>query len=122
MLREVKSVNATFQEQSFGSGGGHVELVVGMKRYRSFYKIRRAEFLQMVRRSKTFPVPFGYAGSRRYWRFANRWFWEDEGLGAEQLRTLVVLADRRRQAAARRARKQAAPRPRPIALRPPVTS
>jgi len=126
MLREAKNVNATHQDQLFGNGGGHIDLIVGMKRFRSFYKVRRSDFLEMVRRSRKYPVPFGYAGNRRYWRYGNRWFWEDEGLGAEQVRTLVALGDRRRRASperiARTAPTAVGTRPRNVADRPVVDS
>ena len=111
MLQEARNVSAHHQTQFFAQGDGHVELVVGLRRFRSFYKVRRSDFIAMVRRARTYPVPFGYAGNRRYWRYGNRWFWENEGLGAEQLRTRVALNDRRRQTLARTTPLRAAGRP-----------
>ena len=96
MLQEAWGVTARHEVHFAGNGHGRIDLIVGQRQYRSFFRVSRSEFAQMVRRSRTLPVPFGYAGNRRYWLFRNRWFWEDEGLGAEQVRTLVTLHDRRR--------------------------
>lgn len=96
MLREARDVTAHHEVRFYGNREGRIDLIVGPKRYRSFYQVPRSEFVQMVQRSRTYPVPFGYAGNRRYWLFSNRWFWEDEGMGAEQVRTYVRLSDRRR--------------------------
>ena len=57
----------------------------------------------MIQRSQTYPVFFMRSGDRSYWRFGDRWFWDNEGLSSEQVHALLVTRDQRREASIRRA-------------------
>jgi hypothetical protein len=66
-------------------------------------RIHINDFRALRERSETEPVCFGRIGERNYWRFGNRWFWDNEGLTAADVRALVVARDQRRQCTLNRA-------------------
>jgi len=98
-------VTAFHERGFFGlfTGNGHLVVMVGRKRYALAETSHRTKFEQMVEQSRSYPVLFMIAGERAYWRFGDRWFWENEELDAEQVYALIITWDQRRQASINRA-------------------
>ena len=51
-----------------------------------------------------YPVSFVSLGERTYWRFGDRWFWDNEDLTDDQVYALIVTREQRRQASINRAK------------------
>ncbi len=105
MLQRVENVKAFHERGPLGllTGKGQVVVLAGRKRLTVDQKIHRTEFAQMREQSSSWPVCFVVAGERAYWRFGDRWFWDNEGLNAEEVYTLIVTRDQHRQASISRA-------------------
>jgi hypothetical protein len=58
-------------------------------------RIPRREFNHQAAQQLTEPVLVMEDGTRRYWWFHDRFWWEDAGLGAEDVRALVLDRERR---------------------------
>jgi hypothetical protein len=86
------------------TGRGYVVVVAGRKRFRVGTSSHKNEFAQMWLQSSSSPVCFAVTGERTYWRFEDRWFWDNEGLDADEVYALIVTRDQRRQASINRAR------------------
>jgi HNH endonuclease len=99
MLREAK--NCAFVRQgvirrryAFVIGAHDV----GVLRHGSFARAARAQIEE--------PVPLTEAGARRWWWYRDRFWWEDEGYGPEDV--VALVADRERRARRRLDRAHAA--------------
>jgi hypothetical protein len=57
-------------------------LQIGKKRVIAQNKTHKTTFADMCHRSHTYPVGFVGIGEPRYWRFENRWYWDNEDLNA----------------------------------------
>ncbi len=106
MLQRVENVMVFHERGFFGlfTGRGHIVVVVGRKQLRIGTKSHRSEFERMLQRSSTYPVCFVVTGERRYWKFGDQWFWDNEGLTSDQVHALLVTRDQRRQASISRAK------------------
>ena len=115
MLQRAENVSVYHQRGFFGfvSGRGQMVVVVGKKPYRVGKKSHKAEFARMLDRSQTFPVPFVKLGERRYWRFGDRWYWDNEDLSADAVHALLVARQQRREATISRAKSTVAMSERP---------
>ena len=105
MLQRLENVKTFHERTFFGvlTGAGHVVVVTGRKRYVVPHKTHKTVFAQMWERSFEYPVSFMSVGERTYWRFGDRWFWDNEDLTADQVYALIVTRDQRRQASINRA-------------------
>ena len=103
-LQGVENISAHHELRFLGDEVGRVVLAIGGKRFSSLDNVRPSEFSHMLRLSYTRPVCFGTVGTRRYWRFQGRWFWDNQSLSTQQVGALIVTIEQRRQADARRAR------------------
>ena len=83
--------------------GRYVVVTIGRHPYRVPGRSSRQQFWAVVGHSETFPVCFIAVKERSYWRFNGRWFWDNEGLTAEQVHALIVTRDQSRQATINRA-------------------
>lgn len=106
MLQRAENVMVFHERRFLGlfTGRGHVVVVVGRKQFRVGTKSHKSEFARMFQRSFTYPVCFVVTGERKYWKFGDRWFWDNEGLSADQVHALLVTRDQRRQASISRAK------------------
>ena len=91
MLREVK--DARFERQGRGLLGGRWAFVCGRAVSAQTWSRRGLEELQ--RRQEDEPVPILSDGPRVYWLHRDRFFWEDDGLPAEDVRALVFAREAR---------------------------
>lgn len=79
-------------------------VTVGRTAHRRLERVSRSQFDMWVKQSAVMPVAFISVGERRYWRFEGRWYWDNDGLGAEDVRALLVTRDQRRTATISRAK------------------
>jgi 5-methylcytosine-specific restriction endonuclease McrA len=105
LLQRVENVYAYHERRRLGhlTGNGHVVVVLGKKRLPLTQKSHRSEFWQMITKAESFPVCFMVYGERGYWKYGDRWFWDNEALTADQVHALIVTRDQRRQATISRA-------------------
>ena len=105
VLQRLENAGVYHDRGFFGhfTGRGRVVVVVGRKSYKVDKKTHKRQFSAMIQRSQTYPVFFMRSGDRSYWRFGDRWFWDNEGLSSEQVHALLVTRDQRREASIRRA-------------------
>ena len=82
------------------------------------WSARRFRALQA--RQLTAPVALHDAGRRRYWLYADRVYWEDDGLSAADVRALADERAVRRRRRLERARALTAPDAAPVARRQPI--
>jgi 5-methylcytosine-specific restriction endonuclease McrA len=99
MLREAK--NCAFVRQ--GVIRRRYALVVGS---REAGVLRPGPFGRAARAQEHEPVPLMEAGARRWWWYRDRFWWEDEGYGPEDV--VALVADRERRARRRLDRAHAA--------------
>jgi 5-methylcytosine-specific restriction endonuclease McrA len=105
-LQRVENVSAWHQRGFFGlfTGRGYVNLEIGRKVVRIVPKVHKTEFFTNLDRSVDYPVCFGVVGERAYWRFGDRWFWDNEDLQASEVHALLLMRDQRRQSSISRAK------------------
>jgi 5-methylcytosine-specific restriction endonuclease McrA len=117
MLKRVENVELYYKRDLWGLLTGrryHVLLQIGRREHLMPGRIHVAEFHELHHRSEMQPVCFGRVGERAYWRFGTRWFWDNEGLSAEDVRALVQTRDQRRSDTLRRAHSTVAMAERPM--------
>ncbi|WP_228819248.1 HNH endonuclease [Nocardia transvalensis] len=102
MLRRVENVAVTHRPRLFGRSGP-IFLRVGRSVFKTFDRLHVDDFAALWAQSDDWPVLFGIIGERQYWRFAGRWFVDNDGLSAEAVHALLVTRDQRRQTAINRA-------------------
>ncbi|WP_433724557.1 HNH endonuclease [Nocardia sp. CA-129566] len=107
MLRRVENVRMEHRPGAFFKTGP-VILHVGRSAYETISKIHARDFAALLAESYRRPVRFGIIGERRYWRFADRWFVDNDGLSVDEVQALLVTRDQRRRATINRAQTTAA--------------
>jgi hypothetical protein len=70
-------------------------LQVGKRKHFANRRFTRDEMKEMSELSKRTPVKYLSVGDRSYWRYDDRWWSETDGLGAEDLQSLVIAGDLR---------------------------
>ncbi|TCK63145.1 HNH endonuclease [Curtobacterium sp. PhB136] len=96
---------------------GRVQLTLGRKTYFVGGKIRKDELRDVLAQSNDRPARIGRVKERQYWWFRNRWFWDNDGLTAEQVFALLETRDRRQAATMARAHTLAFTPNEPVAYR-----
>jgi hypothetical protein len=99
MLREAK--NCAFVRE--GVLRRRYAFVVGS---REAGRLRAGAFVRAARAQLDEPVPLMEAGARRWWWYRDRFWWDDEGYGPEDV--VALVADRERRARRRLDRAHAA--------------
>lgn len=89
MLREAN--NAAFVQSGWPLR--RCQLVIGRKQASA--RIPRRRFDRQAATQQHEPLLVLIEGARRYWWFHDRIWWEDDGLGAEDVRALVLDRERR---------------------------
>lgn len=101
MLRRAENVTVSYKSGIFG-GKGWLTLRVGRKEYR-LSKISEAEFSARSQQQIQQPVPVARVESRAYWQFRNAFYWDNDGLRADQIYALLVTRQQREAARVERA-------------------
>jgi hypothetical protein len=98
MVRRVENVDVFYRRDFWGLICRRYNLLlqVGKKQFTIPPRMTVVEFRQRVAESESRPVAFGRVGDRVYWRYAGRWFIDNEGLNDQAVRALLVTRDQRR--------------------------
>jgi 5-methylcytosine-specific restriction endonuclease McrA len=104
MLQRAENVSVFLQRGLYSllTGTGRLTLVVGRKQF-LVERCPKQRFAWLLQQSLATPVCFGGVGERSYWRFRDRWYWDNEDLTENQVYALIVTRDQRRQASISRA-------------------
>jgi hypothetical protein len=105
VLQRVENVTVYHDRGFMGSftGNGRVVVTVGRKQFRVAQKSHKTEFARLWQLSATHPVCFVRVGERTYWRLDSRWFWDNEGLTANEVYAVIATRDQRRKESINRA-------------------
>ena len=92
MPRRVENVGVFYQRSAVGflSGKNQVYLQVGKKRMDLPQRRSESEMAEMSARSKEMPVRYLTVGDRAYWRFADKWYTDSDGLLDTEIRAWVI--------------------------------
>lgn len=116
MLKRIENVEVFYKRDVWGLLTGRYQMLlqVGRKEHLLPGRVPVTHFRELKSRSETQPVLFGTVQERAYWRLGDRWFWDNEHLGADAVAALVNARDLRRQDTVNRARSVAAMTTRPV--------
>lgn len=95
MLRRAENVTL-YHRPGFWTKKGPTELTIGRKVYHIGGKITPAEFSERWDMQRRFPVLLARIGDRKYWQYRGKFYWENEGLRAEQVHALLVTKEQRK--------------------------
>lgn len=95
MLRRAENVTL-YHRPGFWTRKGPAELTIGRKVYLIGGKMTKPEYAELHNKQRQFPVFVARIGGRRYWRFRNKFYWENEGLKAEEVYALLVTKEQRK--------------------------
>ncbi|MGI5491225.1 HNH endonuclease [Microtetraspora malaysiensis] len=93
MLRRAENVGLAFTP-GFFTRKGWLIVTIGRNSYR-VRKIHQDQFNEAVNRQRAFPVFVIRVGERSYWHFQDRFYWDNDGLSAEQVHALLVTRQQR---------------------------
>jgi hypothetical protein len=117
MLKRVENVELFYKRDLWGLLTGrqyHILIQVGRREHLMPGRIPVEAFRTLRKRSEHEPICFGQIGERAYWRYGNRWFWDNEGLTVQDVHALLATRDQRRQDALTRAHSTAAMASQPV--------
>ncbi|WP_211372328.1 HNH endonuclease signature motif containing protein [Arthrobacter citreus] len=96
MLRRAENVSFSHR-RGFWTSNGPAVITIGRKSY-ELRKITEREFLDHYERQRQYPKLVARVSGRRYWHYQDRFYWEAEGLNADQVYALITSkAHRQRQ-------------------------
>jgi 5-methylcytosine-specific restriction endonuclease McrA len=106
MLRRTENVQVFYRRDfwSLLTGKHRILLQVGRKEHTSSFRITKVRFSEMADTSQNTPVAYLTIGERTYWRFADRWHTDDEGLAQADVHALLVTRAMRQEDRVNRAR------------------
>ncbi len=96
MLRRAENVRLGFSPWMFSSMG-HITVSVGRQSYRLPTKTHKDQWAQAWAAQQTFPVYIMTVGERSLWHFQDRFYWDNDGLGVDQVYALLVTRHQREQ-------------------------
>ena len=102
MLRRAENCEATFHYSRF-STRGRVTFRIGRKEHRLPQKTNLEDFRATVEQQRSYPVFVARIGDRNYWQFQGSFYWDNDGLTAEQIHALLVTRQQREHARIERA-------------------
>jgi hypothetical protein len=94
MLRRADNVTFTFTPSIF-TGRARPTVHVGKSSYTLFNKIHKDDWAQARDAQQFFPVLVLSLGERSLWQFQNRFYWDNDGLTADQVNALLVTRQQR---------------------------
>ncbi|WP_314191269.1 HNH endonuclease signature motif containing protein [uncultured Arthrobacter sp.] len=71
-------------------------MTIGRKVYLIGGKLTKAEYTERWNLQKQFPVLLARIGDRKYWQYKGKFYWENDGLRAEQVHALLVTKEQRK--------------------------
>jgi hypothetical protein len=87
MLRRAD--NVTFNHRpGFWTGKGPTALAVGKKVY-LLGRMTRQEWRGRQEHQRQHPMPLATIAGRRYWKFQDKYYWENDGLTSEEIYALL---------------------------------
>lgn len=101
MLRRAENVTIGFKPGLL-TGRGWLTVAIGRALYR-VGKISKAEFAEANERQRSYPVQLVAVRERIYWRFQDRFYWDNDGLDSSQVHALLVTRQQRQQGRIERA-------------------
>lgn len=98
-LRRAENVRVYFRASflTLFTGKGRVEVFIGKKHLQLRAKVHKDTFAAEQQRQWGYPVITVSTGDRRYWQFQDKFYWENEGLGADDVYALLVTRQQRSQ-------------------------
>jgi hypothetical protein len=100
VLRRVENVQVFYKRDIWGlmTGKYKILLEVGRKQHLSARRVPVAEFRAMEAASTQEPVQYMTVGERTFWRYADRWHTDNEGLTQDAVHALLVTRAMRQDA------------------------
>jgi hypothetical protein len=95
MLRRAENVTL-YHVPGFWTKKGPAELTIGSKVYLIGGKMTKDEYAALHNRQWQFPIFLARIGGKTYWQFQNKFYWENEGLKADEIHALLVTREQRR--------------------------
>lgn len=93
MLRRAENVGVRFARGVFTTKGW-VYVSIGKQEFRTA-KMDQQDFDGMQRQQANYPVLIALRGSRSYWQFQGKFFWENDELSADEVHALLVTRQQR---------------------------
>ena len=94
MLRRAENVNFSHR-RGFWTGNGPAVISIGRKSY-ELRKISRNEFREHHEQQLGYPKLVARISDRRYWHFQNRFYWENDGLNADEVYAVITTREQRK--------------------------
>ena len=94
MLRRAENVRLDFNPSMFG-GMGRITVNVGRQFYRLPAKVHKDHWAQAWEAQRAFPVYVITVGERSLWQFQDRFYWDNDGLSADEVYALLVTRQQR---------------------------
>lgn len=102
MLRRANNIRLAFRPSIF-TGRGRVTIFVGRQSYNLHDKVHKDDWANDRVNQQSYPVCVLNTGDRQLWQFQERFYWDDDGLGADQVYALLVTRQERQQQRIKRA-------------------
>lgn len=93
MLRRAENVSVSHSPGLF-TGRGWVLVSIGRSTYRTV-KIHKNDYQDRWARQQDYPVCIVRVDGRSYWQFRHKFFWDNDGLSADQVYALLVTREQR---------------------------
>jgi hypothetical protein len=94
MLRRAENVRISHR-RGFFSSNGEVVLTIGKKNY-LLGKVKEQLFNDRLQAQMQYPRRITTIQGRRYWQFENKFYWETEGLRADEVHALLAMQEQRK--------------------------
>jgi HNH endonuclease len=101
VLRGIENASIEYR-YGWSAKRGHVRLHLGNKMY-NVGRITLEGWSKVKIEQRTYPVKVCTEGERTYWHFQDRFYWENEGLDADEVHALLVSEQQRKRGRVERA-------------------
>ena len=101
MPRRIENVKVLYKRDAWGLARGRkyrMLLQIGRKQFLAQSRLPLSTFRALEVESQEHPVLYMTVNDRAYWRFQDRWYWDNEDLTAQQIHAIIVTRQERRQA------------------------
>jgi hypothetical protein len=102
MLRRAENCGVSFKK-GFLNSKGKVTFRVGKKPYEIQPKVAKADYEAARNNQLNYAVRVARIGDRVYWQFQNFFYWDNDGLNADQVHALLVTRQQRERSRIERA-------------------